>query len=129
MIAYPLAVFDNKLIAGGLFTAAGEVSANKIAAWNGFSWSPLGMGTDGVVSNLTVYDNRLIASGGFSHAGGIDCSRIAQWNPCPDADDDGVCDPPTTAPLSTTPIRLILTETGLAMSVTTAQLSITQANG
>ena len=41
---YALTVYDGKLIAGGYFTTAGDVSANRIASWDGSSWSPLGSG-------------------------------------------------------------------------------------
>jgi len=58
-----LAVYDNKLIAGGAFTTAGGVDANKIASWDGSSWSPLGSGMGGgflytYVRALAVYDNK-----------------------------------------------------------------------
>ena len=39
-----MGIYDDELIAGGLFTAAGGVSANKIARWNGTTWAPLGAG-------------------------------------------------------------------------------------
>ena len=44
---YALVVYDNKLIAGGLFTTAGGVSANYIASWDGSSWDSLGSGMAG----------------------------------------------------------------------------------
>jgi len=39
-----LTVYNNTLIAGGTFTTAGDVEANYIAAWDGFTWSALGSG-------------------------------------------------------------------------------------
>jgi hypothetical protein len=75
-----LTVFNNELIAGGSFTTAGGVSANRIAKWNGMSWIPLGSGMDSAVYALTVYNNELIAAGWFTIAGGISCNRIAKWN-------------------------------------------------
>ncbi|NOY89466.1 MAG: hypothetical protein GXO93_08810 [FCB group bacterium] len=75
-----LTVYNNKLIAGGRFTAAGGVAANNIAAWNGSSWSPLGSGTNGDVYALTVYNNQLIAGGGFTTAGGMGANHIAAWD-------------------------------------------------
>ena len=47
---YALTVYDGKLIAGGYFTTAGGVAANRIASWDGSSWSPLGSGMNGYVS-------------------------------------------------------------------------------
>ncbi len=77
---YALTVYDNHLIAGGLFTTAGGIPASRIAAWNGTSWSALGTGMNREVFALTVYDNKLIAGGAFTTAGGIPASRIAAWN-------------------------------------------------
>ncbi len=43
------------LIAGGNFSVAGGVAANRVAAWNGSGWSPLGPGVSGNVKcMLTV---------------------------------------------------------------------------
>jgi len=77
---YALAVYDNKLIAGGYFTTAGGMSANYIASWDGSSWSPLGSGMDYTVYALAVYDNKLIAGGGFTTAGGVSANFIASWD-------------------------------------------------
>ena len=77
---YALGVYDSKLIAGGHFTAAGEVSANNIASWDGSSWSTLGSGVNYLVRALTVYDSKLIAGGDFSTAGGNAAKFIASWD-------------------------------------------------
>ncbi len=58
-----LTVFDDgsgggpELYAGGNFTSAGGVTANRIAKWNGKSWSALGSGTNGFGDALTLHDN------------------------------------------------------------------------
>jgi hypothetical protein len=83
-----LAVFDDgtgpALYAGGDFTFAGGNAANRIAMWNGSSWSFLGNGMDGDVLALTVFDDgqgpALHAGGSFTSAGGIDASYIAKWD-------------------------------------------------
>jgi len=77
--------YGSDLIAGGNFTTAGGVSANRIARWNGSSWSPLGNGMGGgnpytFVSALSVYGNDLIAGGNFITAGGVSANKIARWN-------------------------------------------------
>ncbi|HQL55223.1 MAG TPA: hypothetical protein PLQ87_10995, partial [Phycisphaerae bacterium] len=41
---YALTVYNNDLIAGGLFTTAGGVACNRIARWNGSVWQALGSG-------------------------------------------------------------------------------------
>jgi hypothetical protein len=44
-----------RLIAGGVFTQAGGVAAQNIAAWDGTSWSAIGGGLPGAVRALAVY--------------------------------------------------------------------------
>ena len=87
-----LAVFDEDgpgpqppvLIAGGSFTTAGGVPANRIARWDGTQWSPLGSGCSSSVNALAVFNDgsgdELYVGGDFSSAGGVaDTSRIARW--------------------------------------------------
>jgi hypothetical protein len=80
------------LYAGGIFTTAGDISANKIAKWNGSSWSALGSGlgsgANALVNALAVFDDgdgpALYAGGNFSTAGGVPSSHIAKWQvTCP----------------------------------------------
>jgi hypothetical protein len=80
-----LTVYNDELIAGGKFTTAGGVAANRIARWDGSNWQPLGSGMHGDmifpgVSALTVYDGELIAGGYFTTAGSVDANSIARWN-------------------------------------------------
>ena len=82
-----LAVLPNgDLIAGGEFTSAGGSPANRIARWNGTTWSALGSGLSGgsfggACWALAVLPNGdLIAGGDFTNAGGVAASRIARWN-------------------------------------------------
>ena len=91
---YALTVFDDgagpALYAGGLFTTAGGVTANRIAQWDGASWSSLGTGAANGVSDivhaLTVFDDgsgggpALYAGGNFTLAGGGSANRVAKWN-------------------------------------------------
>ncbi|MFH0983158.1 MAG: hypothetical protein V2A79_16685 [Planctomycetota bacterium] len=84
-----ITVFDDgtgpALYAGGAFTAAGGVLANRIAKWNGTQWSALGSGLTGgsspYVSALAVFDDgtgpALYAGGEFTTAGGVPANRIA----------------------------------------------------
>jgi hypothetical protein len=80
--ASALAVLPNgDVVAGGLFTSAGGVSANRIARWNGSMWSPLGSGMSDHVYALAVLPNGdLVAGGQFTIAGGVSANRIARWN-------------------------------------------------
>jgi hypothetical protein len=71
------------LYAGGYFTAAGGVSANDVAKWNGTNWSPLGSGIGGVKRSVYALavdgTGNLYAGGDFASAGGKVSSRIALW--------------------------------------------------
>jgi len=71
---YALTVYDDgsgpALYAGGDFTTAGGASANRIAKWDGSTWSALGGGVTGggeSVHALTVFDD---AHGAELHVGG-----------------------------------------------------------
>ncbi|MGP1345374.1 MAG: FG-GAP-like repeat-containing protein [Phycisphaerales bacterium] len=87
-----LAVFDDgsgpALYAGGAFTTAGGVTVNRIARWDGSSWSALtgpgGTGVNSTVRALTVFDDgtgsALYAGGGFITAGGVTVNNIARWD-------------------------------------------------
>jgi len=79
-----LAIYNNELVAGGRFRAAGGQPANQVARWNGSSWATLGagIGVDAftAVYGLAVYNNELIAGGAFRSAGGQPADYIARWN-------------------------------------------------
>lgn len=93
---YSLAVFDDdgpgnnaaSLFAGGDISVAGVAPFNRIAKWNGISWSGLGTGIDGSVRALIVFDEdgagvnpaSLFVGGSFAHANGIDAKCIAKWD-------------------------------------------------
>ena len=82
-----LDTFQGNLIAGGEFDTAGGQPAERIAEWNGTSWSPLSSGCTGsgllypsMVEALTVYNGELIVGGYFDTVGGIPANKIAAWN-------------------------------------------------
>jgi len=82
-----LVVSSDDLYAGGDFSTADDKAANRIAKWNGSSWSPLGSGmgggdfsTYGAVFALAVSGSDLYAGGNFTTAGGHAANRIAKWN-------------------------------------------------
>lgn len=62
------------------FTTAGNVSASKIAKWNGGSWSVLGTGTNNFVYALTASGNDLYVGGKFTMAGNLNAAHVAKWN-------------------------------------------------
>ena len=73
-------VYNGYLIAAGSFTTAGGTPMNRIAKWDGISWTPLGSGMNSTVRALEVYNNALYAGGDFTSAGGVSANRIAKWN-------------------------------------------------
>jgi hypothetical protein len=83
-----LAVAQNgDLIAGGYFSVAGSVGANRVARWDGTAWSALGSGFGGAtpftgsVYALAVKPNGDIVAGGFfTTASGSPANNIAQWD-------------------------------------------------
>lgn len=65
----------------GTFTQIGGVAANRIAKWNGITWSALGSGISNEVTCITGDNSGNIYVGGFfSSAGGINCYLIARWD-------------------------------------------------
>jgi hypothetical protein len=74
-----------ELYAGGAFTMAGDVPANRIAKWDGEQWSALGNGMgNGSVDALAGFNTQttgpgLFAGGSFRAAGGELAVSIAEW--------------------------------------------------
>ncbi len=84
-----MTVYDDCLVAGGMFTSAGGVPANYIAKWCGSSWASLGSGfsdPDGdpqwgaYALAATEYQGELYAGGVFMRAGGTTVNHIASWD-------------------------------------------------
>src|SRR5260370_3140114 len=83
---HALTVFDDgtgpALYAGGEFTTAGDVVANRIAKWNGTQWSTLGSAMNGSVMALAVFHDgigpALYAGGEFTVAGAEAARRVAK---------------------------------------------------
>ncbi|HZM01242.1 MAG TPA: hypothetical protein VFD43_13425 [Planctomycetota bacterium] len=86
-----LGVFDDgcgagpALYAGGDFTSAGGMAANRIAKWDGKTWSPLGSGVDHTVFELRPVavpgadGEALVAAGYFSVATDSGDAFMAVW--------------------------------------------------
>jgi hypothetical protein len=82
---HSLEVFEGNLIAGGQFIRAGGNAANRIASWDGASWSSLGDGVTGpwyfpVVYSLASHAGIVVAGGYFMEAGGNPAEYIAGWD-------------------------------------------------
>ena len=80
--AVKAAVVDGSgnLYIAGSFTIVGDVFVNRIAKWNGSSWSALGAGMNEHVRALAVSGSDVYAGGGFTMAGGSAANYIAKWN-------------------------------------------------
>ena len=78
--------YNGEVYAGGVFDTAGGVAVNRIAKWNGTSWSSVGSGVilnggpNGHVRTMIVYGGELYVGGFFDSAGGIAANNIAKWN-------------------------------------------------
>ncbi|TNE71597.1 MAG: T9SS type A sorting domain-containing protein [Bacteroidetes bacterium] len=80
--------YNGNLIAGGYFTVAGGVSAQKIARWNGSAWSAMGGGFDGsgideYVKSAMTWNGIFFAGGAYTQAEGGPMNYIAQWYEAP----------------------------------------------
>jgi len=77
---YALAVIGSDVYAGGNFTTADGVSANRIAKWDGSTWSALGSGMNNWVFALAASGSGLYAGGAFTAAGSASANSIAKWD-------------------------------------------------
>jgi hypothetical protein len=84
-----LTVYNGELIAGGDFNLSGNTEVNKVAAWDGSQWRPLGSGfrmgnnpglNTYAVRALTVYNGQLVAGCDVNNSGSIDINGIARWD-------------------------------------------------
>ncbi|MEZ6037818.1 MAG: hypothetical protein R3F29_10085 [Planctomycetota bacterium] len=74
---------NGDLVAGGLFAAAGGVTANGVARWNGTTWAALGAGvaqSRDVRALAVLPSGDLVAGGYFAMAGNQSATRIARWD-------------------------------------------------
>lgn len=75
------------LIVSGGFTTIAGVAAQRVAQWNGTTWSAMGSGFGGTVVELAIADldgdgpnpPRLFAIGSFPNLGDVALSRLAVW--------------------------------------------------
>ncbi|HLK97953.1 MAG TPA: hypothetical protein VK364_09310, partial [Hymenobacter sp.] len=81
---YALAVSGTDVYVGGYFNQAGGIAANKVAKWDGTSWSSLGTGTangvDRTVFALVVSGTDVYVGGEFNRAGGVAANYVAKWD-------------------------------------------------
>lgn len=75
-----LTLADRVLHVGGSFTAIGDISANRIARWDGTNWSTFGSGLNGDVNAIAVDGANVYAGGSFTDASGTPVNNIAMWD-------------------------------------------------
>ena len=77
---------SNNIYIGGNFTVVFGTAANRIAKWNGSTWSGLGTSLAGTGVNNTVKalaidgSGNVYAGGQFTTAGGVSAKYVAKWN-------------------------------------------------
>jgi hypothetical protein len=79
-----IAISGSNVYVGGRFTSAGLLSANRIARWDGSTWSPLGSGIGGSgtpnVNAIALIGTNVYAGGTFTNAAGLYVNRVAKWD-------------------------------------------------
>ncbi|HYF36256.1 MAG TPA: choice-of-anchor D domain-containing protein [Prosthecobacter sp.] len=75
-----IAVSGTDIYLAGNFTTAGEVVVNRIAKWDGSTWSGLGSGVSGEVYALAASGSTVYAAGDFVSAGGVLALKLAKWD-------------------------------------------------
>ncbi len=81
-ILFDLTTHDGALVGSGSFTSINGVSATRIAAWDGTTWSPLGTGLQGAEGYAVAsFGGDLYAAGYFNSAGNVDgTAKLARWD-------------------------------------------------
>jgi hypothetical protein len=95
-----------QLIVGGPFSAAGAVTATRLARWNGAAWSSLAQGiaegADNTVMSMASITSPqargLYIGGTFSAVAGVSSARLARWE-CQQGPCYANCDESLTAPV------------------------------
>ena len=81
LVASALEATPGGLYVGGEFTDAGGVAnADRIAKWNGSSWSALSPISNGRVFAIAVSGGKVYAGGNFTTAGNEDANNLAVWD-------------------------------------------------
>lgn len=72
---------DGIVYVGGDFTACGDISANRLASWNGGQYAEVGGGTNGIVRGVAVGRfGSLYICGDFTAVNGLAIPYLAHWS-------------------------------------------------
>jgi hypothetical protein len=79
---YTLATLaSGDLFAGGAFTTAGGNTVDRLARWNGTTWSAFGSGANAsVLASHVAPNGDLLVGGNFTQIAGLAATRVARWN-------------------------------------------------
>jgi hypothetical protein len=77
-----MAVLGTNLYVAGFFTNAGGIAANKLAMWDGSTWTSVGGSVvgNGNVNAMAAMGNYLYVGGTFTNMGGTPVNRVAKWD-------------------------------------------------
>ncbi len=72
------------LVAGGIFTSAGGTAINRLASFDGLTWTGFGTGPNSTVWALSHWDpgtgDQMFLAGDFTAVNGVTAARIARWD-------------------------------------------------
>ncbi len=79
-----ISMIRGDVYAGGIFSIAGDVSAQNIARWDGFKWHPLGLGgnlgPDYIVEAIGIASHGVYVGGAFYTVGHHMIPHLARWD-------------------------------------------------
>lgn len=80
-LVYDLLPYENTLVVGGGFLYAGGIVAQRLAVWDGQSWSTIAEGfPNNSVNTLMSLDGALYIGGIFNFINGVQIDRCAKWD-------------------------------------------------
>jgi hypothetical protein len=78
---YAMATWNNKILAGGNFTKAGGITANRFAMWDGNKWDTLlNEFTNGTIYAIAIMNNEIYVGGNFNLNNNLTSNYVAKWN-------------------------------------------------
>lgn len=77
---YAVTAGGGNVYVGGGFTESPDGPANRVAKWDGSTWTALGGGMDDNVLALAWDGTHLYAGGAFTHADGKPANHVAVWD-------------------------------------------------
>ncbi|TAE59091.1 MAG: T9SS C-terminal target domain-containing protein [Bacteroidetes bacterium] len=80
-IVFAIEISGTSIYAGGSFTSAGGNTVNRLAVYNGTTWTAIGGGLNGAVRAIAIIGNNIYVGGDFTNAGGnANADYVAYWD-------------------------------------------------